>query len=244
VTTREPLRIAGEQEFPVPALALPDRGRAELDQLRETDSVALFVQRARSVRPEFELTIDNAHAVAEICVRLDGLPLAIELAAARSRLFEPAELLARLDRRLSFLAGGRDLPERQRTLRGAIDWSHQLLDEAEQLLFRRLSVFAGGVTIEAIEAICDLADLEVDVVDGVSSLHDKSLLRRDERAAGELRVSMLETIREYASERLDASGEAETIRRRHAEFFMALAAQAAGHLDGREQQQMAGRRGS
>jgi predicted ATPase/class 3 adenylate cyclase len=237
VTTREPLWIAGEQEFPVPALALPDRGRAELDQLRETDSVALFVQRARSVRPEFELTIDNAHAVAEICVRLDGLPLAIELAAARSRLFEPAELLSRLDRRLSFLAGRRDLPERQRTLRGAIDWSHQLLAQAEQLLFRRLSVFAGGVTIEAIEAICDLADLEVDVVDGVSSLYDKSLLRRDEGGAGELRVSMLETIREYARERLDASGEAETIRRRHAEFFMALAAQAAGHLDGREQQQ-------
>ena len=146
VTSREPLRIAGEQEYPVPPLALPNgRVGRGADELRSVDSVTLFVQRARSVRPSFDLTAANANAVAEICTRLDGLPLALELAAARVRLFEPQELLPRLDRRLTFFAGGRDLPERQRTLRGAIDWSYELLTAAEQALFRRLSVFSGGL---------------------------------------------------------------------------------------------------
>ncbi len=213
VTSREPLRIAGEQEVPVPPLELPHAGRAEnrVNELRTVDSVALFLQRARSVRPGFDLTPDIAAAVAEICARLDGLPLALELAAARARLFEPGELLSRLDRSLSFLAGGRDVDERQRTLRGAIDWSYRLLPEAEQLVFRRLSVFAGGCTLQAIEAVCLPDELSLDAVEIVLSLHDKSLLRRDE-ASDSLRVTMLETIRQYALDRLEASGEASELR--------------------------------
>jgi predicted ATPase/class 3 adenylate cyclase len=232
VTSREPLRIAGEQEYPVPPLALPSgrAGRAP-DELRNVDSVALFVQRARSVRPGFDLTSTNANAVAEICTRLDGLPLALELAAARIRLFEPQELLPRLDRRLTFFAGGRDLPERQRTLRGAIDWSHELLTAAEQALFRRLSVFSGGCTLEAIEAVCRPDELGVDPVDGIASLHDKSLVRRDE-AAGDLRVRMLETISEFAWERLEVAGEAAEITAAHAAYFLDLAGRAAEHLRG------------
>jgi len=235
-TSRERLGISGEQEFEVPPLALPNgRGPAPADQLRRIDSVALFIQRARAVRPEFDLSAENAHAVAEICMRLDGLPLAIELAAARSRLFEPRDLLSRLDRRLSFVAGGgRDLPERQRSLRGAIDWSHELLAEPEQVLFRRLSVFRGGFTMEAAEAICrPEEELGLDAVDGVSSLHDKSLLRRDESAT-ELRLAMLETIREYARDRLVESGESAEIQRRHAAFFLELAERAGGELRGPE----------
>jgi predicted ATPase/class 3 adenylate cyclase len=237
VTSREPLRISGEQEFPVPPLALPDVGaQTGLDELQAIDSAALFLQRARSIRPGFDLTPENAQAVAEICARLDGLPLAIELAAARLRLFEPGELLPRLDRCLSVLAGGRDLPERQRTLRGAIDWSHQLLDEPEQALFRRLSVFRGGCTLEALEAVCVPEELALDPVDAVSSLHDKSLLRRADASAGGLRVTMLETIRQYGQERLEASGEAQEIGRRHAGFFLELAERVAGGLQGREEQ--------
>jgi predicted ATPase/class 3 adenylate cyclase len=232
VTSREPLRIAGEQEYPVPPLGLPNghRGR-DVDELRGVDSVALFVQRARSVRPSFDLDLGNAGAVAEICNRLDGLPLALELAAARVRLFQPQELLPRLDRRLTFLAGGRDLPERQRTLRGAIDWSHELLTLAEQALFRRLSVFSGGCTLEAIEAVCRPEQLGLDALDGVASLHDKSLVRRDD-TAGDLRVTMLETISEYARERLEASGEAAEIAGAHAAYFLDLATSAAAHLRG------------
>ncbi len=230
VTSREPLRIAGEQEYPVPPLALPNghAGR-DPDELRIVDSVALFVQRARSVRPGFDLNPGNASAVAEICTRLDGLPLALELAAARVRLFEPQELLPRLDRRLTFFTGGRDLPERQRTLRGAIDWSYGLLTAAEQALFRRLSVFSGGCTLEAIEAVCRPDELGVDAFDGIASLHDKSLLRRDD-AAGDLRVRMLETISEYAWERLEVSGEAAEITAGHAAYFLDLANRAAEHL--------------
>src|SRR5829696_4770824 len=230
VTSREPLRIAGEQEYPVPPLALPNgRVGRGADELRSVDSVTSFVQRARSVRPSFDLTAANANAVAEICTRLDGLPLALELAAARVRLFEPQELLPRLDRRLTFFAGGRDLPERQRTLRGAIDWSYELLTAAEQALFRRLSVFSGGCTVEAIEAVCRPDELGVDAVDGIASLHDKSLVRRDE-ATGDLRVRMLETISEYAWERLEVSGEAAEITAAHAAYFLDLANRATGQL--------------
>ena len=234
-SSREALRIAGEQEYPVRPLAVPDSGGAiALEELEQIDSVALFVQRARSVKPDFHLAPETARMVSEICARLDGLPLAIELAAARSGLFEPAQILARLDRRLAFLAGGRDVPERQRTLRGAIDWSHELLDGVEQVLFRRLAVFA-GCTLEAVEAVCEPRQMGLEAVDGVSSLHDKSLLRRDASGGGSLRVVMLETIREYARERLHASGEAADVRRRHAAFFLDLAQQAAGHLHGRDQ---------
>ena len=224
VSSREPLRIAGEQEFPVPPLAVPDGASdVSIEDLRATDSVTLFLQRARLVQPGFDLTAENARAVAEICARLDGLPLAIELAAARLRLFEPADVLARLDRRLSFLAGGRDVPERQRTLRGAIEWSYDLLDEGEQVLFRRLSIFAGGCTLDAIEAICRPQEVGLETVDVVSALHDKSLLRRDDAAFAGLRITMLETIREYGQELLDASSEAADMQRRHAQFFVELA---------------------
>jgi predicted ATPase/class 3 adenylate cyclase len=239
ITSREPLRIAGEQEVPVPPLELPDVRRAQdrVDELRAVDSVALFLQRARSVRPAFDLTPANAAAVAELCARLDGLPLALELAAARTRLFEPRELLARLDRSLSFLGGGRDVDERQRTLRGAIDWSYDLLSEPEQLVFRRLSVFAGGCTLEAIEAVCLPDELGLDPLEVVFSLHDKSLLRRDEPSHAGLRVAMLETIRQYALEQLEASGEAPDLRRRHAEFFLQVAERQAVSPSGHDQQQ-------
>jgi predicted ATPase/class 3 adenylate cyclase len=238
VSSREPLRIAGEQEFPVPPLEVPDRGDAvSLEDLRAADSVALFLQRARLVQPGFDLTAENANAVAEICARLDGLPLAIELAAARVRLFEPADVLARLDRRLSFLAGGRDVPERQRTLRGAIEWSYDLLDEHEKVVFQRLSIFAGGCTLDAVEAVCRPGELGLETVEVISALHDKSLLRRDNPDLTALRVTMLETIREYGLELLDASSEADEVRRRHAQFFVELAEEAAGPVNGPAQQE-------
>ena len=235
VTSREPLGITGEQEFHVPPLALPTSGaRLGIEELRGVESVALFLQRAHSVRPDFDLMPDYAAAVAQICTRLDGLPLALELAAARVRLFQPHELLAHLDRRLSFLTGGRDRPERQRTLRGAVEWSHELLGEAERALFRRLSVFTGGCTPVAVEAVCQPGGLGLEAVDGLSSLHDKSLLHRDE-TADELRMTMLETIHEYARERLEASGEEPEMAARHAAFFLNLAEQAAEHLRGPDQ---------
>ena len=242
VTSRERLRISGEQEYPVPSLEVPDtHSPAPPDELLALDSVGLFVQRALLVRPDFELTTENAADVAQICARLDGLPLAIELAAARSRLFAPRDLLSRLDRRLTFLVGGRDVSERQRTLRGAIDWSYELLDEAEQVMFRRMSVFGGGCTVDAVEAVCALPEPEVDAVDVVSSLHDKSLLQRDETASGGMRVAMLETIRQYAIERLDATPEAMQIRSRHAAFFLDLAEEASRHVRGPDGPQWLGR---
>jgi predicted ATPase/class 3 adenylate cyclase len=204
-TSREALGIDGEQLFPVPPL-------------RADEAVALFVARARAIVPDF---MPDA-AVAEICRRLDGLPLAIELAAARIRVLEPEALLARLERRLPLLTGGRrDLPERHRTLRATIEWSQELLPPAEQTLFARLGVFAGGATLDAAEAVCD-ADL-----DSLQALVVKSLVR-----AGSGRVRMLETIREYALERLDGSGEAAAIRRRHAEYFARLADEAEPELAG------------
>ena len=238
VSSREALRVAGEQEFPVPPLAVPDRpGELRLEDLRAADSVALFLQRASLVQPGFALTADNARAVAAICIRLDGLPLAIELAAARVGLFEPADVLVRLDRRLSFLAGGRDVPERQRTLRGAIDWSYDLLDDGEQVVFRRLSTFAGGCTLDAIETVCRPEEFGLDTVDVVSALHDKSLLRRESGPQVGARFTMLETIREYGLELLDASTEAALVRRGHAQFFGELAEAAAEPLQGAGQQQ-------
>ena len=200
-TSRIPLGLYGEYEFPVPPLSLPDPDSLPpLEHLTEYEAIRLFVERARAVRPDFSLTEENGPAVVEICERLDGLPLAIELAAARIKLLPPQVLLDRLGNRLKILTGGaRNLPERQRTLRNAIEWSYELLDEGEKLLFRRLGVFSSGATLEAIEAVCDArGDLPTDVFDGASSLLDKSLLRQEEEAIGEPRFVMLETIHEFA----------------------------------------------
>ncbi len=226
VTSRSPLHVYGEHELPVPPLALPDaRGPAGVEELSRNEAVALFVQRSAAVKPDFALTRERAADVAEICRRLDGLPLAIELAAARVKLLSPAAMRARLESRLQLLTGGaRDLPARQQTLRGAIDWSHELLNEAEQKLFRRLSVFAGGCTLEAAEAVCDaMSDLGMDVLDGMASMVDKSLLQQVEPARGESRFLMLETIREYARERLASSGDEPMARRAHAAYCLVLA---------------------
>ena len=224
VTSRSPLHVYGEREFPVPPLAVPERP-GPAGELARCDAVSLFVDRAAAVRPSFCLTPENADAVAEICRRLDGLPMAIELAAARIKLLSPAAMRDRLENRLRFLTGGaRDLPERQRTLRGAIDWSHDLLTLSEQRLFRRLSVFAGGCTLEAAEAVCDArSDLGLDLLDGIGSLVDKSLLQEFEPPGGEPRFAMLETIREYGLERLAESGEESVTRRAHAAYFVVLA---------------------
>jgi predicted ATPase/class 3 adenylate cyclase len=234
-TSRIPLRLYGEQEYPVPPLALPDPGvLPPLEILTQYEAVRLFVERARTVKPDFTVTNESAPAVAEICARLDGLPLAIELAAARVRLLPPQKMLQRLGNRMKLLKGGaRDLPTRQQTLRGAIDWSHDLLEE-EKILFRRLSVFAGGRTLEAIEEICD-PEGALDALEGLESLLEKSLLRQEEGPGGEPRFVMLETIHEYAREKLQASGEAEEIKRLHAEYFLALAKEAEPELVGPDQ---------
>ena len=236
-TSRIPLGLYGEYEFPVAPLSLPDPGSLPpLETLTDYEAVRLFVERASAVRPDFSLTQENAVAVVEICRRLDGLPLAIELAAARIKLLPPGVLQERLSNRLKLLTGGaRNLPERQRTLRNAIAWSYDLLGGSEKVLFARLGVFSGGATLEAIEAVCDApGDLPTDVFDGVSSLVDESLLRQEEEWGGEPRFVMLETIREYARERLRQSGEAEAASRAHAAYFLALAEEAEPMLWGAE----------
>ncbi|HET8850938.1 MAG TPA: adenylate/guanylate cyclase domain-containing protein, partial [Ktedonobacteraceae bacterium] len=238
VTSREVLHVRAEHEFAVPPLELPDPAHlSELAAIARAPSVALFLQRAQAVKPEFRLTITNARAVAEICVRLDGLPLAIELAAARMKLLSPQVLLTRLGRRLAMLTGGsRDVPARQQTLRNTIEWSYQLLNAWEQRLFRRLSVFVGGCTLLAAEAVCTLPDDgEGEVLDGVASLIDKSLLKRMEQAgegSEEPRLLMLETIREYGLEVLAARGEEEIALRAHADYFMQFAEEAEPALKG------------
>jgi predicted ATPase/class 3 adenylate cyclase len=233
VTSREPLHLIGEQELPVPPLDLPDSGQAAApERLMEYEATALFVQRALAVDPGFNLTESNAQAVAEICLRLDGLPLAIELAASRVKLLSPEGILLRLERRLDLLTGGPiDLPSRQRTLREAIRWSHDLLDQGERALFRRLSVFAGGWTVEAAEAVGNQeAELGDDVFEVLGSLVDKSLITRTSTASGDVRFGMLETIREFGVEALEDSGEAEATRDLHASFFLSLAETAESHL--------------
>ncbi|HEY0070220.1 MAG TPA: NB-ARC domain-containing protein, partial [Chloroflexia bacterium] len=253
VTSRALLRLGDEHDFPVPPLALPSpKHLPPVAQLAEYDAIHLFVERAMSVRTGFELTEANAPSVAGICARLDGLPLAIELAAARVGILPPQAMLKRLESRLRVLTGGaRDLPARQQTLRSTIEWSHDLLDEQEQRLFRRLAVFAGGRTLDAIEAICgpgldpDAPTLsssrasvpsDVDVLEGVASLVDKSLLNREEQlAGGEPRFVMLETIHEYARERLAESGEAQEVSERHARYFLDLVEKAEPELSGDEQ---------
>src|SRR5215213_9079358 len=237
-TSRAPLGLYGEHEFPVPPLSMPDLKRPlPLERLTQYEAVGLFLERARAVKPDFSITNESAPAVAEICVRLDGLPLAIELAAARIKMLPPKAMLQRLTSRLKLLTGGaRDLPERQRTLRATIEWSFALLDAGEQLLFGRLAVFSVGRTLEAIEAICDAeGDLGVDAFEGVSSLMDKSLLRQEEGPNGEPRFVMLETVHEYAREKLQESAEAQEIKRVHAEYFLTLAEEANPELRGPDQ---------
>ena len=237
VTSRAPLHVYGEHEFPVPQLSVPDlRALPSLELLAQYSAVALFLQRAGAVKPDFGLTKDNAPVVAEICACLDGLPLAIELAAARVKLLSPSAMRTHLASRLQLLTGGaRDLPARQQTLRGAIDWSYDLLTPAEQKLFRRLSVFVGGCTLEAVEAVCNTkSDLGVDLLDGTASMVDKSLLQQVEPAKGEPRFVMLGTIREYAREKLAASGEEALTRRAHAAYCLVLAEEIAPESTGAE----------
>jgi len=236
VTSRAALRVRGEHTFPVPPLALPvPADGADPAAVARFPAVALFVQCAQAVRPSFALTAGNAADVVRICVRLDGLPLAIELAAARVRLFSPQALLTRLGRCLPELVdGARDLPERQRTLRAALAWSYDLLAAGEQALFARLGVFAGA-TLEAVVAVCD-PDGTLDALDHVASLVDKSLLARvEDENTGEPRLSMLETVREYALERLDRGDEAVAVRLRFARHYLALAETAEPELVGPEQ---------
>ena len=238
-TSRTALKLYGEHEYLVPPLSLPDpQSILSLESLTQYEAIRLFVDRARAIRPDFSLTEENAPAVVEICARLDGLPLVLELAAARIKLLPPQAMLSRLGDRLKLLTGGaRNLPERQRTLRNAIAWSYEMLDEGEKTLFARLAVFSGGSTLEGIEAVCDpQGDLPVEALEGVSSLLDKSLLRQEEGQGAEPRLMMLETIREFASQRLEESGEAEQLRKSHADYCIALAEEAEAGLQGSEQE--------
>ena len=235
VTSRAALHVYGEHEFPVPPLALPDsRSISTVEILSRCPAVALFAQRAIAAKPDFALSQENAVAVTEICVRLDGLPLAIELAAARVKVLSPFSMQARLASRLQLLTGGaRDLPHRQQTLRAAMDWSYDLLSPAEQKLFARLSVFVGGCTLEGVEAVCDTkGDLGMDMLDGMASLVDKSLVQQVESERHESRFVMLETIREYALERLAAGGEEALTRRAHAAYCLVLAEEGATEQGG------------
>ncbi len=223
VTSRIPLHLYGEREYPVPPLELAGSGRPPgLDALLAVESVALFAERAAAARPGFLVTEEDAQAVAEITARLDGLPLAIELAASRVRLLSPDQLLARLEQRLPLLsAGDRNVPERQRTLRRTIEWSYDLLNDPDRRMFWRLSIFSGGADLEAIEAVAKPdGSPGLDTLDGLGSLVDKNLLRRIETNAAEPRFAMLETIREFGLERLSESGEEPEIRRRHAKHWI------------------------
>jgi predicted ATPase/class 3 adenylate cyclase len=233
VTSRIPLHAYGEREYPLAPLPLPDPSHLPpIAQLSQYEAVRLFVEQAQAVRPDFAVTNENAPAVAEICHRLDGLPLAIELAAAAVKMLPPRALLKRLDRRLPLLTGGaRTLPARQQTMRATIAWSHDLLSAEEQHLFRRLAAFAGGFTLDAGTEVAD-PDGALDAFAVVASLLDKSLLRQEEGVGDEPRFRMLETVREYGVERLEESSEAADVRTRHAAHFGALAERAAVGLHG------------
>jgi len=240
VTSREVLHVQAEHEFTVPPFPLPDlKHLPDLATLSHNAAIALFIQRAQATKPDFQLTNANARAIVEICARLDGLPLAIELAAARMKLLPPQALLARLGQRLQVLTGAaRDVPARQQTLRNTIEWSYNLLDAAEQRLFRRLSVFSGGCTLEAAEAICAApgdGNEAGQVLDTVASLIDKSLLQQTEQDGEEARFMMLETIREYGLECLAASGEEAVTRLAHAEYYLTLAEAADKEVVGPQQ---------
>src|SRR5687767_12054088 len=269
ITSRTVLHVYGEQEYPVSPLTLPDASpQLSIKQIAQTESVRLFIDRVRAVKPAFTVTNENAPVVAEICRRLDGLPLALELAAARSKLLSPQALLHGLDRSLSLLThGATSLPYRHQTLRNAISWSYDLLTEDEKGLFQTLSVFVGGCTLDAAEAVWTFSGREFagswaavnpsggpypgsstdngrqnnsSVLDALAALVDKSLLRHDEQEDGEPRFSMLETIRDFAVERLEEAdsvnnSKATHIKRLHAEYYLALAEAAEPHLTGPEQ---------
>src|SRR6266566_3899257 len=242
VTSREPLRVRDEQLVPVQPLALPDPAQVlDLARLAAIPAVALFVERAREANPAFALTPDTAATIVELCQRLDGLPLAIELAAARLALLTPSALLARLEHRLPLLSrGARDLPQRQQTLRTTIAWSYDLLEAGEQHLFRRLAVFVGGFTLEAVQTVCFTmapdasssaqVDEEAATLEQLAQLLDKSLVQAQQVTSGEPRFTMLETIREYAQEQLQASREEAAVQQRHAQYFLRLAEEAELHL--------------
>jgi predicted ATPase/class 3 adenylate cyclase len=231
MTSRTPLHLSGERTFPLAPLGLPERGVGSAAAASQADAVALFVERAVAARPDFVLTETNASAVVELCARLDGLPLAIELAAARIRALPPQTILARLNQRFQLLTGGaRDADERQQTLRATLDWSHDLLTAEERLLFARLSVFAGGCRIEAAQMVCDPSgDLGLDLLDGLSALTDKSLLRQREDFDGEPRFWMLESIRAYAADRLSETGTEDSMRMSHFNYFAGFARDAEPH---------------
>lgn len=235
VTSRTILRVYGEVYFEVPSLKVPDLRRLPpLEQLAKYESIQLFIEQARAVKSGFTLSGNIAAVIAEICNRLDGLPLAIELAAARIRLLTPQQILAQLENRLRFLSGGaRNLPARQQTLQGAIDWSYDLLDPQDQILFRRLSIFAGGCTYEAAEAICNFSD-NIDILRGLESLIDHSLVGQSETDA-EPRFIMLQTIHDYAVKKLESSGELDELRRQHLDFYAQLAEEAQQFLELAEQ---------
>jgi predicted ATPase/class 3 adenylate cyclase/DNA-binding XRE family transcriptional regulator len=238
VTSRMPLHLRGEREYPLAPLPLPHEEHLPPEALSQYAAVALFIERARSAKPDFVVTSANAPAIAEICARLDGLPLAIELAASRVKVLLPEALLSRLSTGLALLTGGaRDLEARQQTMRATIAWSEALLAPAERILFLRLAVFVGGCTLEAAEAVCDappeVEALEQDLLEGLSILIDHSLVQQREEA-GEPRFGMLQVIREYALEQLEASGDREELRRVHADYFLALAEQAERQLSGPE----------
>ncbi|HSL28965.1 MAG TPA: tetratricopeptide repeat protein [Anaerolineales bacterium] len=221
-SSRIALKLHAEQEYPVPPLKLPPGDEATAEDLAHNEAVTLFVDRARASKPTFALTDENASAIAEICRRLDGLPLALELAAARVKMLSPQAILTRLDDRLKLLTGGaRDLPFRHQALRNTLEWSYSLLNEEEKSLYARLGVFVGGFTLEAAEAVCN-PDGRLDILEGLTSLVNNSLVRQEETIEGEPRFGMLETIRAYALERLAASGEMEALRAQHARYFGGL----------------------
>lgn len=231
-TSRVVLRLAGEHNYPVPPLTLPEpHEKLSATQVQEYEAVRLFGARAQAAKPNFGITEDNSTAITEICRRLDGLPLALELAAARVRLLSPQALLARLGDRLALLTGGpQDVPARQRTLRATLDWSYGLLDASERRLLQRLSVFPGGCGLEAAGTVC--GDESTDVLDGLTSLVDSSLLRQEETSTGDVRFRLLETIREYALARLAESSDGEATCRRQAEYYLALVEEAEPELTG------------
>ena len=238
VTSREKLRVNGEQVFLVPPLELPSlQTPLTSKDLSQNAAVTLFLQHAQAVKPDFALTGDNARALAEICTHLDGLPLAIELAAARIRLLSPQKLLERLGQRLNILTGGaREGEPRQQTMRHTIGWSYDLLEQEEQRLFRRLAVFTGGCTLEAVEAVSNtVGDNDIDVLNIVTTLLDKHLLIQIEQGDGERRLMMLETIREYGLEALVASREMDVTRQAHALYYLQLSEEADPHFDGPQQ---------
>ena len=237
VSSRSPLKIYGEQEFPIPPLGLPDPSAiGSVEALSQFEAVRLFIERAVSVKPNFTVTNENAPAVAGICALVDGLPLAIELAAARIRLFSPEAMLKRLETSLADLGGGaRDLPARQQTLRGAIQWSYELLDRGVAHLMDAFSVFVGGATLEHAEAVCGATDPGVDVLAGLEALLDQSMVRIIDGADGEPRFLMLHVIREFAIERLDQRPDADAVRDRHAAVYLELVEAARNELTGPDQ---------